>query len=547
MTVPGWSRASAATHPSSGRHRGVVAWSRARWDVWFLVAIVLLSAIPPLVGVLVQPKYLVGDHSLIELGVRDVLDGSPPDVGVYSRYGWYHPGPTIYYLLAVPYLLFGRSSAALQIGALGISTASLLGVVLLLRRLRGLGVALAGLAICLLYLHLLPAGLRSDYWNPYLPLLPFLLACVLCWAAVDGLRWGFPAALVLLSACVQMHVGYLPGAVAVVAVTVPALLFTRRSRETRPGWWHGWAIAAVVLVLMWLPPLIQQLTGDPGNLGTLLTDLRRPPTTHPKPMDAWVVVATEIGRLPAFLAGTSPGPRFVLPPLLPTWAGRVAVGSLLAAALLAVRRRGARRDVVGLVGVVLAGTLVVASVVAFTRTRGLVFEYLVQWSTAAAILLWVAVAVAVARWLRGRVPRQWPVAVGVVLVVALVALSGTDVRPREPGHADVRALGRGSVAWVKAHGYHSVDLGFVPLARGRWLGQLEPGMGLCLEFQRAGLDVAPAGDLRFPTANVLPAPDEPAQASLLVAEVGNMAAVPDGYETVTQVGDVVVLGRALPS
>ena len=192
-----------------------------------LVGLVVLTAVPALVGLVVRPHVYVADHALIELGVRRVLDGSPPEVGVYSRYGWYHPGPVIYYLLAVPYLLFGRSQVALQLGALVVATGSLLGIVLLLRRLRGTGVALAGLAVCLLYLHLLPAGFETDFWNPDLPVLPFLLACVLCWSAVDGLRWALPAALVLLSACVQMHIGYLLPAGVAVVVTVASLAATR--------------------------------------------------------------------------------------------------------------------------------------------------------------------------------------------------------------------------------------------------------------------------------------------------------------------------------
>ena len=59
----------------------------------------------------------VGDEALIEMRVRDV-PGHMPLLGVYSRFGWSHPGPLQFLLLAVPYRLLGQSSAALLVGAL---------------------------------------------------------------------------------------------------------------------------------------------------------------------------------------------------------------------------------------------------------------------------------------------------------------------------------------------------------------------------------------------------------------------------------------------
>src|SRR5262245_66208172 len=39
-------------------------------------------------------------------------------VGPYSRYGWHHPGPLYFYLLAPVYVLAGSSSPGLNAGAL---------------------------------------------------------------------------------------------------------------------------------------------------------------------------------------------------------------------------------------------------------------------------------------------------------------------------------------------------------------------------------------------------------------------------------------------
>ena len=52
------------------------------------------------------------DQALIELQIRDI-GHHPVLLGPYSRFGWFHPGPTLYYLLWLPYRLTGSSSLAM--------------------------------------------------------------------------------------------------------------------------------------------------------------------------------------------------------------------------------------------------------------------------------------------------------------------------------------------------------------------------------------------------------------------------------------------------
>ena len=306
----------------------------------------------------------------------------------------------------------------------------------------------------------------------------------------------------------------------------------------------------VLLVAMWTPPLVQQLTRRPGNIAAFYFDLRRPAPRHPLEQ-AWAVVATELARVPAFLTGQSPRAAFLLPPLLPRWMGWLAVVALVAAGVVAARRVGGRRDRVGLSGAVLAGALVASALAGTALVRGLIFTYLVQWASAVAILVWIVVIVVVARAVASRspragLPRGASTVAGVGLVLVLVGLSLTDVNDRTRGRPDVRDAGRVTTAWVHSHGFRSVDLDVVPLAHGQPLGLLEPTSGLCLELDRGGVAVRPPKDLAFPAGNVLPAPRTPTQAQLLVGQVGNLSAVPGGYELVTQRGGVVVFGRALP-
>jgi hypothetical protein len=53
----------------------------------------------------------------------------------------------------------------------------------------------------------LEPGFLRDPWNPYLPLLPFALYVVLCWAAICGDAWAVPVAVLPASLAVQSHVG----------------------------------------------------------------------------------------------------------------------------------------------------------------------------------------------------------------------------------------------------------------------------------------------------------------------------------------------------
>ena len=56
-----------------------------------------------------------GDWAVLALRVDDV-GGATPLVGPYSRYGWNHPGPLLYWALAAPYHLLGREPVDLLFG-----------------------------------------------------------------------------------------------------------------------------------------------------------------------------------------------------------------------------------------------------------------------------------------------------------------------------------------------------------------------------------------------------------------------------------------------
>ena len=53
----------------------------------------------------------------MDLRVRDVWSSDIPLTGAYSRYGWSHPGPWMYWLVAPFSLAFGQAAWATLVGS----------------------------------------------------------------------------------------------------------------------------------------------------------------------------------------------------------------------------------------------------------------------------------------------------------------------------------------------------------------------------------------------------------------------------------------------
>ena len=133
-----------------------------------------------------------GDIAAIELLTRDVPD-HPPLLGLYSREDWNHPGPALFYLLAVPYRLLGSSSIAVHVGALLINGAAVVSMGVVARRRGGMPALLLTLVGCALLVHTLGNGFLRSPWNPAIPVLPFGLFLFLVWEMTSGHPWRWPS------------------------------------------------------------------------------------------------------------------------------------------------------------------------------------------------------------------------------------------------------------------------------------------------------------------------------------------------------------------
>jgi hypothetical protein len=238
---------------------------RSRAAAVALSALLVLPIVLAMIRVAGRHYVPIGDEASMLFRTREVGTGSTPLVGVYSTRGWAHPGPILYYLLAVPYRLSGGASISLFVAAALIVLASVLGIFALAYRRRGL----AGLLVLAVLTATLLYGVRPDtfiqVWNPYVALFPYLLFLVLLWSLAEGDRRLLPVAVGVGSACIQMHVAYLPlvGAAAVATAAWAAVRFGLPTLATLRDLRRPVALVSVgVFVLLWLPPAIDLLWGD---------------------------------------------------------------------------------------------------------------------------------------------------------------------------------------------------------------------------------------------------------------------------------------------
>jgi len=216
------------------------------------------------------PNWPAADGALIEIYTIHATRGEQL-LGAYSQYGWYHPGPLLFYLLAPFDAVSGRTVYGLDLGALVINVVSLLIIGSILGRRRGLSPVTAVLLLAGLFAYVvrLP-DLLTSAWNPHISVWPFAALLVCTAATVDGAIGWLPVVVALASLVTQTHVGFAPVAFTLgliaLAGGVAVAVFDRERRLRSVAWMLG---SLVVLQIVWLPVLANELTGDPGNLTTL--------------------------------------------------------------------------------------------------------------------------------------------------------------------------------------------------------------------------------------------------------------------------------------
>lgn len=215
------------------------------------------------------------DDALIVLQARDVLSTDPPLVGQPSTADTYvegnsarHPGPIEFYLLALPIRVLGHTLGTLLTAAALAGTAVLLTAWIAFRR-GGPAVGLGAAVLLALAMWSSGTAVLSDPISSNVGGYPLIAAAALAWSLWCDDRRLWPLAVAVWSFTIQQHLAVfgLAGTVAAWGVAGAAVTTLRHRAEVGrlAATARTAALAAVVGLVLWLPPLVDQIAGS-GNL-----------------------------------------------------------------------------------------------------------------------------------------------------------------------------------------------------------------------------------------------------------------------------------------
>jgi hypothetical protein len=171
-----------------------------RPPAWFLA--VLVIAVAPFFVAAVAEAHRgwrpVSDEAAVAVLTHDVLSTRTPLVGMPSTIGQdaagpgvrnehaHHPGPMMFWALAIPERLTDSAPIGLLLGVALVNAVALAALGWVVLRLLGPRAAVGALAVVAVLVWALGRQWIVDPLNPYVALLPVLPLCALTWAAVAG-------------------------------------------------------------------------------------------------------------------------------------------------------------------------------------------------------------------------------------------------------------------------------------------------------------------------------------------------------------------------
>jgi hypothetical protein len=506
----------------AARTRSDRRWPGAWW--WLVLAVVVL----PMIGSGIQRTtdgwYPESDDATITLLARDTFGGPIPLVGMVSTGGeglddpeLHHPGPLELYVLApfahVPGGPVPTTVAVVLVNLLATATTGLA-----FRRLGGDAAGILGLLAVGLATWGVGGDVPASVWNPDVVVLPFAaLVAASAVVASGGHRW-LPVQVALASFVAQTHLSYV-GLVAVLvawAVAVTAWDLRRHPDPVpRRDRWRSVGIAGLVGLVLWLAPLVQQVTGSPGNLSQIVRSF-----AGPGGESVGSGGLAELGRVTGLpLLGAAPPGDLVVdaPPASVLGLARLLVPFLAAVGIVVVSRRrgdGVARRLAATAAVVMAAG--VATAARMPLADGILYRYYSRWMWPLAAIAWALLALAALRVARPTAPAAdraatvarpaplagWAAAIAIAVVLTLLPRPGTWA----PWQVQRRAAGDVAEATADA-----VRAGGADHARVRFRGGtsfLSTGSAVALAIEDAGvattidagpaIDIVPWGDHRAP-------------------------------------------------
>ena len=375
-------------------------------------ALLVLLAVPLLIalGVLTQPRWFpLLDMAQTELRVRDIASSHPPLIGLAGRIGTFginsgsHPGPLSFWSLWPFYQLFGASSWALQAAGVALNVIAIGCALWIAHRRAGTALMLAIGVLIAILTHAYTTDLLTLPWNPYLPVLWWVVFLLAVWSVFLGDLPMLPVAVFAGTFCAQTHIPYLGlvgGLTAVTAgIVVWRALDSRAEPQTRRAN-RRWGLAGLATgVVLWLPPVIEELVHSPGNLTVIWRHFSNPPEDAVGVGSGVRDLLTQLNiwRLLTDELASNDGPVEVGGSIVP---GLLLITAALITAFVSWRLR--HRALIALHAVL--GIALALGFVSASRIFGKVWYYLLLWAWGIAALLVLAVGWTVVVAVRARVP-----------------------------------------------------------------------------------------------------------------------------------------------
>lgn len=215
-----------------------------------------------------------GDNAYVAFRSNQVFSLHPPLVGTWSSasspvsHTFYTLGPLWFWLLAIPVHL-DPAQGTLWGSALWCAAFLSLAAEAVWRTKGWVPCAVVGLVVVDL-LWLTPQPFADPPWNAFFGLFLLVTTMAIGWVVATGSLGWWPAMVLVASVEVQSHMFYVLTATALV-LGAPLLGIVRRSRPERFRWL---AAGLIVGVACWVAPMIQEVTGHPGNMSLLVTSGR---------------------------------------------------------------------------------------------------------------------------------------------------------------------------------------------------------------------------------------------------------------------------------
>lgn len=413
------------------------------------VALPLIVAVIALAG---RRWYPVLDLAMTEFRIRDVGSRQTPLIGLPGRIGELpdqgsHPGPLSFWALTPGYRLFGSSAWAMEAATV---TVQLVWVSMALwighRRLGLVGLSTVAAMIAIL---IRGYGLTTliQPWNPYMPLLAWLVVLLATWAVFCGDHVMLVPLVIAASFAAQTHIPYLLMAGGLGLAAIGLVMFRwwkSRSGNTEPatGRLPTPVLATVaVFAMLWAAPLVDQIRRDPGNIKRLLDHFGSPSEEPIGTAAGFRLLLRHLDVIDGFGKLLGGNERFLqagLNPDGPIWAGGIVLALWFVAA--AVSRRLDHRPLRQLH--VLVGITLVLSMFSMSRIFGLRWFYLTLWAWTTTLLLLVSIVWTAVTWWRSHRPEQAAVVsqrnltmfattTAAVCTISMIALAPSADHPEE--------------------------------------------------------------------------------------------------------------------